>query len=352
MISPVGAPGRAGCPGRAALYAVPNTVEVRSSFNFAVGTSPGGVGVLQKPPPTSGLPKRSALFPLIALRNSASSDAFRKQTQSEKGAGCVHGAKRMNRITTSLAAIVGAFVLAPTAALAAPAVTTAPTTLRAGPAFDFPVVDEIPSEARVNVHGCVRGYRWCDISWRDARGWVSSDELAYLYGGRRVTFVEYGPRIGLPVLVFSFDSYWDRHYRSRSWYGERARYRTVWGDRGRDGPRNSDRSKDRRDNDGRKVDQRSRDNARHDADDRKGSKMDRRSDRGTKDERPSDRTGGTKLREGETRGYLPSDRGQGQRKHSGSSGADQSGSDGRGRPSGSGPERGGDRDGQGEGHRR
>ena len=86
----------------------------------------------------------------------------------------------MKRLTVSLAAVVAALVVAPNLASALPAVTTEPTNLRAGPAFDFPVVDQLPADVRVNVHGCVRGYRWCDVSWRDARGWMPGNELAYL----------------------------------------------------------------------------------------------------------------------------------------------------------------------------
>jgi uncharacterized protein YraI len=254
----------------------------------------------------------------------------------------------MKRSTASLAALVGGLVVAPTIALAVPAVTTEPTNLRAGPAFDFPVVDQIPSDVRVNVHGCVRGYRWCDVSWRDARGWVSSDELAYLYGGRRVTFVEYGPRIGLPVVVFAFDSYWDRHYRARSWYAERSRWRTVWRERSGD-DRQSDRVKDRRDDDGRrdrKADRpdQNRDGARRDADKREGGQVERRSDRRIGDDRSGDKRSGGNWREGEKRGYAPMDRGQGQRQID----------SGRGRGDvGRGAERGGDRGGAGrDGDRR
>jgi len=124
-------------------------------------------------------------------------------------------------------------------------VTTDSTELRAGPALDFPVVDRIPSDVRVEVHGCVRGYRWCDVSWRDARGWVPGQELAYLYQNRRVAIVEYGPRIGLPVIAFSFDTYWDRYYRGRSWYGERTRWRSVWRERDRSERTTGDRTRDR-----------------------------------------------------------------------------------------------------------
>lgn len=152
----------------------------------------------------------------------------------------------MKRITLSVAATVAGLVIGPSLASALTAMTTEPTSLRAGPASDFPVVDRIPDDARVTVHGCVRAYRWCDISWRDARGWVSGDELAYFYQQRYVPVVEYGPRIGLPIVVFSFDTYWDRYYRGRPFYGERTRWRTVWRDRDGGGKRNADRPRDRR----------------------------------------------------------------------------------------------------------
>ena len=164
----------------------------------------------------------------------------------------------MKRITLSVAATVAGLVVGPTLASALSAVTTQPTSLRAGPAFDFPVVDRIPDDARVTVHGCVRAYRWCDISWRDARGWVAGDELASFHQQRRVRVVEYGPRIGLPIVVFSFDTYWDRHYRGRPFYGERTRWRTVWRDGGgrknADGPRDRSDGKADRKTDGRQGD--------------------------------------------------------------------------------------------------
>ena len=139
----------------------------------------------------------------------------------------------MKRLNFGLVAVVAGLVVAPNLASALSAITTESTNLRAGPAFDFPVVDRIPSDVRVNVNGCVRGYRWCDVSWRDARGWMQGDELAYLDQGRRVAIVEYGPRIGFPIIAYSVDTYWDRYYRGRPWYGERARWRSVWLERER-----------------------------------------------------------------------------------------------------------------------
>ena len=181
----------------------------------------------------------------------------------------------MRRMTLGLAAAVAGLVAGPAIASALTAVTTEPVSLRAGPAIDFPVVDAIPDNARVNVHGCVRAYRWCDVSWRDARGWVQGDDLSYLYQQSYVPIIEYGPRIGLPVVVFSFDSYWDRHYRGRPWYGERTRWRSSWRDRdGRDG--RPEQRPDRREG---KVERDGRDR-----------KVDRTPDR--TDDRPGERTKG------------------------------------------------------------
>ena len=215
----------------------------------------------------------------------------------------------MKRRTVGLAAVAAGLFIAPTLASALPAVTTDSTNLRAGPAFDFPVVDTIPGDVPVNVHGCVRGYRWCDVSWRDARGWVPGNELAFLDRGRRVTIIEYGPRIGLPVVAFAFDTYWDRYYRSRSWYGERARWRTVWRDRDRNEGRTNDRVGDRREGkierregkiesrtERRQVERTDRDSVRRDVD------RDRRTNR----EDRNVRTGRGDWRDrGETRAYSP-----------------------------------------------
>jgi uncharacterized protein YraI len=150
---------------------------------------------------------------------------------------------RMRRTGLSLAAAVAGLLAVPGAASALTAVTTGSVPLRAGPAANFPVVDQVPADARVFVHGCVRAYRWCDISWRDAHGWMRGEELAYLQGSRRVSIIEYGPRVRLPIVSFSVDRYWDRYYRTRPFYGERARWRTVWreNDRREGAPRRTER---------------------------------------------------------------------------------------------------------------
>lgn len=212
----------------------------------------------------------------------------------------------MKRATITMAATLAGLLAVPSIASAAvTAITTEPVSLRAGPALDFPVVDQIPDDARVTVFGCVRAYQWCDIAWRDARGWVRGDDLAYLYQSRRVRLIEYGPRIGLPVVVFGFDSYWDRHYRGRPFYAERTRWRTTWRDRdgGRDRVR-VDVDRDRRDTtrterrgDRIEKDRNERRTDRRDDRSERNLKQDNRPDRTTRDARPDRKQPQAEVRE-------------------------------------------------------
>ena len=94
--------------------------------------------------------------------------------------------------------LVAALLLAPTAALAAPGIVTVSTGLRAGPGTGFPLVDRIPGGARVNIHGCLRGNAWCDVSFSDDRGWVSSQYLEYLYRNHYVYLPDYVDEIDVP----------------------------------------------------------------------------------------------------------------------------------------------------------
>ncbi|CAN7441316.1 SH3 domain-containing protein [Bradyrhizobium sp. LjRoot220] len=124
--------------------------------------------------------------------------------------------------------IAAAVLLMPTAALAAPGIVTTTVSLRAGPGEGFPTVDRIPGGARVNIHGCLRGIAWCDVSWSDDRGWVSSQYLEYLYRNRYVYLPDYVERIDVPVVPFVLASYWSSHYAGRPWYQRRAYWSDYW----------------------------------------------------------------------------------------------------------------------------
>ncbi|MDA9501188.1 SH3 domain-containing protein [Bradyrhizobium sp. CCBAU 11357] len=124
--------------------------------------------------------------------------------------------------------LVAALLLIPTAALAAPGVVTVSTGLRAGPGTGFPLVDRIPGGARVNIHGCLRGKAWCDVSFSDDRGWVSSQYLEYLYRNRYVYLPDYVDEIDVPIVPFVLTSYWSSYYAGRPWYRRHAYWNNYW----------------------------------------------------------------------------------------------------------------------------
>jgi uncharacterized protein YraI len=120
--------------------------------------------------------------------------------------------------------IIGLAMALPAAAMAAQAYTTTAVNLRAGPDTDYPVVRWVPEGTAVEVHGCLADYRWCDVEVYGDRGWMSASYLVYPYESYNAPIVTYGPVIGLPMIGFAFDSYWDDHYRWRPWYGDRHRW--------------------------------------------------------------------------------------------------------------------------------
>ncbi|KJC50359.1 peptide-binding protein [Bradyrhizobium sp. LTSP849] len=125
-------------------------------------------------------------------------------------------------------ALVAALLLAPTAALAAPGIVTVSTGLRAGPGSGFPLVDRVPEGARVNIHGCLRGNAWCDVSFSDDRGWVSSQYLEYLYRNHYVYLPDYVDEVDVPVVPFVLSSYWSSYYEARPWYRRHAYWNNYW----------------------------------------------------------------------------------------------------------------------------
>jgi uncharacterized protein YraI len=124
--------------------------------------------------------------------------------------------------------LLAALLLAPTAALATPGIVTVSTGLRAGPGAGFPLVDRIPGGARVNIHGCLRGNAWCDVSFSDDRGWVSSQYLEYLYRNHYVYLPDYVDEIDVPVVPFVLSSYWSSYYEGRPWYRRHAYWDSYW----------------------------------------------------------------------------------------------------------------------------
>jgi len=121
----------------------------------------------------------------------------------------------------------GLLLLASASASAAEGYVTRSVSLRAGPDSSYPRVARLHSGEAVTIEGCVDGWSWCDVTSRDDRGWVNGHYLQQEYQGHRVLVPAYGVRIGIPVISFVFGSYWDNHYRHRSWYGNRTRWSHV-----------------------------------------------------------------------------------------------------------------------------
>ncbi|WP_026186529.1 SH3 domain-containing protein [Ensifer sp. BR816] len=143
----------------------------------------------------------------------------------------------MKRTLLKIAA-AGMLLLAPAIAQAAEGFATANVNMRAGPSTAYPAVTVIPAGESIEIYGCLADVPWCDVEFYDGRGWVHGRYIQALYQQRRVYVgPQYYRTLGIPVVVFSFSSYWDRHYRDYDFYRDRDRWR-----RGPDFHRRPDRS--------------------------------------------------------------------------------------------------------------
>lgn len=128
----------------------------------------------------------------------------------------------MKHTLTAFSAILLSSIAVP--AVAQNAEVTADLNMRAGPGTQYPVITTIPDGRGVNIYGCESGLNWCDVSWRGNRGWVYSDYLDYTYNRRTRPVSDWGARLDLPLISFSFGDYADRHYRGMPWYDDRDRW--------------------------------------------------------------------------------------------------------------------------------
>ena len=184
-------------------------------------------------------------------------------------------------------AAAGLFMLAPALAQAAEGYSTANVNMRAGPSTRYPAVAVIPVGSSVEIRGCLSDVNWCDVEFYGGRGWVSGQYVQALYQQRRIYVgPQYYRPLGIPVIRFSVDNYWDRYYRNRDFYRERDRWSRGpdYYYRDRD---NRDRDRDRdRDNRDRERNWRERDRDR-DWRDRDGD-QDRRGDNQRDDRQRND----------------------------------------------------------------
>ncbi len=114
------------------------------------------------------------------------------------------------------------------AALAQNAMTAEPADVYAGPDDQYPVVAELDSNTPIQVFGCLDDWSWCDVGVGESRGWLYSPDITYRYEGGYVPFYSYAPSLGVAVVPFSVDVYWNRYYHDRPWYSRRE----EWAHRG------------------------------------------------------------------------------------------------------------------------
>ncbi|MBS0461630.1 MAG: SH3 domain-containing protein, partial [Proteobacteria bacterium] len=116
----------------------------------------------------------------------------------------------MKTIVCIIATAIGLAV--PAFAHASPAYLTEDVGLMAGPAQGYPLVDDLQAGDAVDVRGCTDGWTWCDVVTDGERGWVPGDALEMDDGGQWYPVPEYAPSYGIPVVVFSIQSYWPAYY--------------------------------------------------------------------------------------------------------------------------------------------
>lgn len=130
----------------------------------------------------------------------------------------------MKRLMTVAAC---AFLAAPGAALAQQAViANADLNVRTGPGDDYPVVDRIALDSELLLLGCMEASEWCQVSYGNSEGWVSSDYLVAAAREADIPVVIYdGPGDGTVVGAISGDFQPTPRVRA---YIEANRYEPVY----------------------------------------------------------------------------------------------------------------------------
>lgn len=101
------------------------------------------------------------------------------------------------------------------------------TPLYSGPSHGFNVVANIPGRNSVVLNGCLSDYAWCEVSYRNTRGWVDADDLRYMRNNQPYTIYSSRNWLSYPVLTFSLGNYWNSNYRGQVWYRDINRYNSY-----------------------------------------------------------------------------------------------------------------------------
>jgi uncharacterized protein YraI len=95
------------------------------------------------------------------LANESGSAIWERRGRIREKTGNRTKEETMNRILQC--ATFATAMLVASSAFARPALVTTDLNLRRGPGTGYRVITAMPNGAIVDVHGCVRGYRWCRV---------------------------------------------------------------------------------------------------------------------------------------------------------------------------------------------
>jgi len=101
-----------------------------------------------------------------------------------------------------LASLVGAVLFAGSAlAVVAVFSPTGHLNVRSGPGFQYPVVAQMPANARFPVTGCLQDYSWCSVVVGNVTGWASAPYLVTEAGGKPTNLQVSGAQLGIPIVA-------------------------------------------------------------------------------------------------------------------------------------------------------
>jgi uncharacterized protein YraI len=115
---------------------------------------------------------------------------------------------RTKTLSVVLATLAASFCVAG-AANATPGYATQRLEIKAGPDDDYPTVGVVRQGSKLTINGCLRDWTWCDVTAMRNRGWVEGRSIQAYERGRRIA---YGAPWTVPLLSFTFSSYWDINY--------------------------------------------------------------------------------------------------------------------------------------------
>jgi uncharacterized protein YraI len=97
----------------------------------------------------------------------------------------------------------------------------------AGPGPAYPELRRLAKGLSVDIHGCLKSWDWCDVTWRGNRGWVPAAAVDTHRDDERRPVKDYGAQMGVPEVTFQLNSYWDANYNRAIFYRDRSNFMDV-----------------------------------------------------------------------------------------------------------------------------